>query len=179
MANPNHEKSTKRTAKTPKPLSAGATATKPAVKFERKAEEAKLSAKYPDQKIVAGSLRDSGEIAEFGQKRSIEIRCQATDKKFRIATSDLHQVRYHPDHMRQVRLDRRKELRAKKKKVRKTTAPKSEATKATTQKTRATRKPSSPRTRAPKVEAQEAPVAVVEVPVAVVESVPVAEPVTV
>lgn len=118
---PTQDKARGKTAKTPKPV---ATATAEPKKFDRKAEEAKLVAKYPKRQIVAGSLKDSGELEEFGQKRSIEIKCAATGKKFRIATSDLHQVEFHPDHMRELRLQRRKELRAAKKKGKKPTAPK-------------------------------------------------------
>lgn len=139
---PSNNKARGKTAKTPKPVQAKAEKG-----FDRKAEEAKLMAKYPDRKIVAGSLKDSGELAEFGQKRSIEIRCEETDKKFRIATSDLHQVRFHPDHMREVRLARRKELRAaakKGKKPAKAAKVKAPATKSAKPAKKAVRAPKAP-----------------------------------
>lgn len=81
-------------------------------KLDKTAEEAVLAARYPDQKIVKGSLRDAGETDGFGNKRTVEIVCQGDGKtKRRIATSDLHQVKYCESWIKKVRLDRRKEQR--------------------------------------------------------------------
>jgi len=114
MAKPDTtKKAIGKTAKPPKPAKTAA-GDKP---FDREAEEAKLVKKYPKQKIVKGSLRDAGELPEFGQKRTIEIVCQGDGKtKRRIATSDLHQVMYSEDYIKTLRLERRKELRASKRK---------------------------------------------------------------
>lgn len=75
------------------------------------AEEKKLRDTYPDQKIVKGSLRDAGTIPEFGNKRTVEIHCQRTNVVFRVATSDLHQVKYSKDAIKEIRLERRKDQR--------------------------------------------------------------------
>lgn len=84
------------------------------------AAEAELVAKYPDQKIKKGSLAESGAFPEFGQKRTIVIFCQGSGDERRIATSDLHQVKYSEDYIKQLRLQRRKDARGKdgKKRVR-------------------------------------------------------------
>jgi hypothetical protein len=86
--------------------------------FNREAEEKALIAKYPDQRIVKGSLQDVAGKGEFAQKRSIEIECQRChdEKKEktvrRIATSDLHQVKNCDPCVKEIRLERRKEARA-------------------------------------------------------------------
>lgn len=74
-------------------------------------EEKHLAEKYPDQKIKKGSLAEAGKYPHFGNKRTIIILCQATHKERRVATSDLHQVKYSEDHMKTLRLERRKEMR--------------------------------------------------------------------
>jgi hypothetical protein len=58
------------------------------------AEEQVLQDKYPDRKIVAGSLLKAGEDPHHPKSRSVEIRCERCDKPRRIGTSDLFQVRF-------------------------------------------------------------------------------------
>lgn len=85
------------------------TATNSKKQFDREAEEALLMKKYPSQNIVRGSLRNSGEVAEFGNKRTIEIVCQGDKRtKRRIATSDLHQVKYSREYLKTLRQDKAK-----------------------------------------------------------------------
>lgn len=137
---PNTTKATGKTAKPPK-----VAAPK---QFDREAEEAILIKKYTEQRIVRGTLRDAGEVPQFGQKRSVEIICQGDGKtKRRIATSDLHQVKYSEDYIKKIRLKRRKELRADKSKdrpARVAKALKAPKDKAVVKKTvRATKKPKS------------------------------------
>ena len=142
MAKSEDKKSAK-TAKPPKPAAAP-------VEFDRAAEEAKLVKKYTKQNIVKGSLRDAGEVAEFGQKRTIEIVCQGDKKtKRRIATSDLHQVMYSEEHIKKLRLERRKSLRATNKKEKVAKAPRANAKK-TTATTKAPKVAKAPGTRAPR-----------------------------
>jgi hypothetical protein len=83
-------------------------------------EEKRLADKYPKRSIVKGSIRDAGTIEEFGNKRTVEIKCDGPGKDNkgckatrRVATSDLHQVSKCTDCIHQVRLDRRKDARAK------------------------------------------------------------------
>jgi len=80
-------------------------------KLDLATEEKHLIEKYSDQKIKKGSLAEAGKYPHFGNKRTIVIHCQATGDERRVATSDLHQVKYSEDHMKQLRLDRRKEAR--------------------------------------------------------------------
>lgn len=55
--------------------------------------EAEIVAKYPDHIFEPGTLAPSGAYpAEFGQKRTIEIRCINCGKLRRIATSDIFHV---------------------------------------------------------------------------------------
>jgi hypothetical protein len=75
------------------------------------AEEKNLVEKYSDQKIKKGSLAEAGKFPHFGNKRTIVIHCQSTGEERRIATSDLHQVKYSEKYMKQLRLERRKEMR--------------------------------------------------------------------
>lgn len=135
MAKPDNKKAGGKTAKAPKAVGEA---------FDREAEEARLGKKYPKQKIVKGSLRDAGEVPEFGQKRTIEIVCQGDGKtKRRIATSDLHQVKYSAEYMKGLRLQRRKKARS---------ADKPAKPKATDKRGRAAKpaKPVATRTRKPK-----------------------------
>jgi len=78
--------------------------------------ETTLIKKYPEQKIIKGSLRDVGTIQGHGNKRTIEINCSNAKctKKRRIATSDLHQTRYCPDCTKEVRQSRRGTTKPKK-----------------------------------------------------------------
>ncbi len=145
MAKSEDQKSAK-TAKPPRPAAAPA-------QFDRAAEEAKLVKKYPKQTIVKGSLRDAGEVTEFGRKRTIEIVCQGDKKtKRRIATSDLHQVMYSEEHIKKLRLERRKSLRATNKKEKVAKAPRANTKKPITK--TATKAPKTatkaPGTRAPR-----------------------------
>lgn len=80
-------------------------------KVDLATEEKHLIEKYSDQKIKKGSLAEAGKYPHFGNKRTIVIHCQATSAERRVATSDLHQVKFSEDHMKQLRLDRRKEAR--------------------------------------------------------------------
>ena len=99
------------------------------------AEERALIDKYPDRNIVKGSIRDAGTLKEFGNKRTVEIKCNGKGENGkgckvvrRVATSDLHQVSMCHDCIRQVRLDRRKDARATKRgKGGKAKAPKAKA----------------------------------------------------
>lgn len=114
------KKATEKAAKPPKP--AKVAAKKQPKEFNREAEEAALIKKYPKQNIVKGSLKNAGEVPGFKQKRTIEIVCQGDNKtKRRIATSDLHQVKYSEEYIKRLRLDRRKKLRAAKPKATKVT----------------------------------------------------------
>jgi hypothetical protein len=115
--------------------------------------EKALIEKYHERNIVKGSLKEAGTLKEFGNKRTIEIRCAGAGETGkgckvtrRIATSDLHQVSMCPDCIRQVRLDRRKDARAKHKDAnpRKTSKVNTNGTKASTG-TKA-----KPKTKAPK-----------------------------
>ena len=76
--------------------------------------EAALHAKYPH--VVKGSIWNVGLSEEYGQKRTVEVQCQyeGCSVKRRVATSDLHQAKYCPEHTRVTRLERRKEARAAK-----------------------------------------------------------------
>jgi len=88
-------------------------------KLDLAAEEKLLIDKYKDRcDIVKGSIKDAGTSKQFGNKRSVDIRCMGEGCKTvrRVATSDLHQVSMCPDCIRQVRLDRRKDARAAKRK---------------------------------------------------------------
>lgn len=67
-------------AKTPRPAS-------------RSAIEADLKARYPVAAMVSGSYRAPGAVDAFGAKATVEIVCADCQKKRRIATSDLWQVR--------------------------------------------------------------------------------------
>jgi hypothetical protein len=96
------------------------------VEFDVHAEEKKLRERYPDQQIVKGSLKPAGEVAEFGNKRTVEIKCQRTHKPFRIATSDLHQVKFCKEAIAAIRLERRSEARKANAKPKKEKAPKAE-----------------------------------------------------
>lgn len=139
MAKSEDKKSAK-TAKPPKP------AAEP-VQFDRAVEEAKLVKRYPNQTIVKGSLRDAGEVAEFGQKRTVEIVCQGDKKtKRRIATSDLHQVMYSEEHIKKLRLERRKSLRATNKKEKVAKAPRANAKKPAGKTAPATKAPKTAKT---------------------------------
>jgi hypothetical protein len=94
----------------------------PKVKAEKKEISLKdvekgLVERYTKQDIVAGSLRDVGTIKEFGNKRSIEIKCQDCQTKRRIATSDLHQTCRCEECIKTVRLERRKGARGSSKKA--------------------------------------------------------------
>lgn len=111
--------------------------------FDRDAEETALIKKYPKQKIKPGSLKDVGEVQGFGNKRTIVIFCQGTGKERRIATSDLHQVKYCEEYIKQLRLERRKELRASKSGGKKKAAPKASAKKASSGKRRTRKKPAA------------------------------------
>lgn len=107
------------------------------------AEEKKLREAYPEQKIVRGSLRDAGAVPEFGNKRTVEIHCQRTNKVFRVATSDLHQVKYSKEAIKEIRLERRKEQRKAKRKPAKAVAGKSEGGKSEGGKTKPKSKPAA------------------------------------
>jgi hypothetical protein len=105
---------------------------KPDKATELKAAETSLVEKYGNR-IVRGSLQEAGTSKEHGNKRTVMIKCeyQGCHETRRIATSDLHQVKYCPEHIKQVRLEKRKDLRAKnaKPKVAKPKATKTKATK--------------------------------------------------
>lgn len=66
--------------------------TKPAPDLA--AVEKALAEKYPNSKIIKGSIRDVGTVKEFGNKRTVEIHCANHGCKAtrRVATSDLYQV---------------------------------------------------------------------------------------
>lgn len=84
-----------------------------------------LRKKYPDRKIIKGSILDSNATKEFGPKRTVEIKCAECDKTRRIATSDLHQVGHCENCTGDIRKKRRREARAtttRPKKTRKTNA---------------------------------------------------------
>lgn len=68
------------------------------------AAEAKLRQKYPH--IVPGTLRPP---ADGSHKRTVEIACQRKDcdRRRRIATSDVWQVRFCPECTKAVRQERR------------------------------------------------------------------------
>ncbi len=56
------------------------------------AAEEEYARKYPGTDFVRGSLAPAGAHLEFGQKRTIEIRCVTCGATRRLATSDLHHV---------------------------------------------------------------------------------------
>ncbi len=58
------------------------------------AAEAELVRKYPDRKIVRGSLKAAGAVTGFGHKRTLIIRCENCDTERRVATSDVFHVRF-------------------------------------------------------------------------------------
>jgi hypothetical protein len=78
-------------------------------------EEKKLQDNYPERKIVKGSIKDAGTYKEFGNKRTVEIKCGTEGCKNvrRVATSDLHQVGHCEDCIKEIRLSRRKTTRPK------------------------------------------------------------------
>lgn len=83
----------------PTPESAEATAEPPAPNPPTPARGPDLAAaeeeylrKYPDTDFVRGSLAPAGAHLEFGQKRTIKIRCVTCGATRRLATSDLHHV---------------------------------------------------------------------------------------
>jgi hypothetical protein len=109
----------KKTAK-PKAAKAGkpakAKAEKGPKKVDLKTLEASLIKKYPKQEIIPGSLKDSGAMADFGNKRTIVIRCQGDDCNAtrRIATSDLHQTRNCEKCIKEIRMEARRSSRKSK-----------------------------------------------------------------
>lgn len=74
-------------------------------------EELALKAKYPHQRIVAGSY---GRFSDESTKKSVVIECQAegcTEVR-RVATSDLFQVSRCPEHAKQAKLAKRRKQKS-------------------------------------------------------------------
>lgn len=84
-----------------------------------KAEEKALAAK--GYKIVPGTLRnrgeDPGKNPKWAHKRTIEIVCakRGCSARRRVATSDLHQVRFCEKHTEEARAERKNAARRKSK----------------------------------------------------------------
>ncbi len=97
-------------------------ATDPAMALAR--DEAALIAKYPSQRIKTGSLAPVGAFPEFGNKRTIVILCQATGAERRIATSDLHQVRFSKEHVESLKTAASAAAKVKREEAKAAAAPK-------------------------------------------------------
>ncbi|MCC6418726.1 MAG: hypothetical protein IT429_10865 [Gemmataceae bacterium] len=78
----------------PEPLPPEQVATTPKLAKATDLSEAEqeLARKYPKTDIVEGSLAPAGAFSDFGQMRTVEIRCVNCGALRRIATSDLHHV---------------------------------------------------------------------------------------
>lgn len=114
-------KGTKAAAKTPRKKAE----KKPPTKDELTAMEAELREKYSkkpyNQTIVEGSIADIGAATSVNgrkvpqafrewNKRTVEIVCQweGCNETTRIATSDLHQVKFCPEHTAEHRKEQRR-----------------------------------------------------------------------
>lgn len=86
--------------------------------FDPAAEEKRLREKYPNAKIVHGSVQDicTDKNDPHYNKRTVEIKCShpGCHEVRRIATSDLHQVKFCEEHTKQYRLEKRRIERAAK-----------------------------------------------------------------
>lgn len=89
-------------------------------KSRRKSEE-DIRAEYPD--VIEGSLMfvtpemaaNDETLAKWSGKQTVERPCERTGKQFRLATSDLHQTRFHPEERAKAKRERLKAKRAEKK----------------------------------------------------------------